>query len=245
MKRTIYPAIKATLALPISLMVTALGTVGVTQQAQAFNLFGDRTTFQNQLDSFIVDDYENPGYLKGDYGDYPETDYHSDASMNSVLGETQYKATGWTFDGSHVIYEPFGNNQHGYCAGCNGSFLLDFTQTSVGSTRGVFGAAFDLLVGTNYFAHVIFGDNSQQDFSLASVGTGFWGITSDQKIKSIHLGLQGGGTTQNGYITIDNLTIGSNVNPESVPEPSSVLGVLALGALGVASVHKRKKAQVS
>ncbi len=243
MKRTIYPAIKATLALPISLMVTALGTVGVTQQAQAFNLFGDRTTFQSQLDTFIVDDYENPGYLNGDYGDYRYVDYHSDASMNNVLGETRYQTTGFTQ--GHVIYGLFGNNQHGYCAGCNGSFLLDFTQTSVGSTLGVFGAAFDLLVGTDYFAHVIFGDNSQQDFSLASVGTGFWGITSDQKIKSIHLGLQGGGTTQNGYITIDNLTIGSNVNPESVPEPSSVLGVLALGALGVASVHKRKKAQVS
>lgn len=241
MNRTIYPAIKATLALPISLMVTALGTVGVTQQAQAFNLFGDRTIFQNQLDTFIVDDYSNPGYLTGDVINDPDFDILSNAQMSSVIGETQYVSTGFT-DWNLIVGQP---NNPQYCAGCNGSFLLDFTQTSVGSTFGVFGAAFDITVGTNYFAHVVFSDNSQQDFSLASVGTGFWGITSDQKIKSIHLGLLGGGTTQDGYITIDNLTIGSNVNPESVPEPSSVLGVLALGALGVATAHKRKKAQVS
>lgn len=217
----------------------ALGTVGVAQQAQAFTLFGDRTTFQSQLDTFIVDDYENPGYRKGDYSDGPIVDRHSEFSMNSVLGETRYKSTGWS---THIIYSPSGSTR-GYCAGCNGSFLLDFSQTSVSNKLGVFGAAFNLLVGTNYFANVVFGDNSQQDFSLAPVGRGFWGITSDKQIKSMHLGLKGGGTTRDGYITIDNLTVGSN--SKSIPEPASTLGLLILGALGAASVYKRKKTQLS
>lgn len=229
----------------VAAVCVTLGTAGVAQQAQAFTLFSDRTKFQGQLGNFIVDNYENPGYLKGDYWNDANSDYHSEGSMNSVLGETRYKATGFTFGGNHIIYGPFGNNNHGYCAGCNGSFLLDFTQTSVGNALGVFGVAFDLLVGTDYFAHVVFGDNSQQDFSLGSVGNGFWGVTSDKQIKTIHFGLQGGGTTQNGYITIDNLTIGSQVKPESVPEPTSTLGLLALGAVGASSMLWRKKASAS
>ncbi len=113
--------------------------------------------------------------------------------------------------------------------------MLDFTQTTVGNTLGVFGAGFDILSGTQYFAQVTFGDNSMQDFSLADQN--FWGITSEKSIKTVHVGLQGGGSTTNGSILIDNLTIGGT---KSVPEPASVIGLLALG---VGSLMKRKQQQ--
>jgi hypothetical protein len=201
--------------------------VGSIQQVQAYTLFGDRTAFQSQLATFLIDDYSDPGYQR----DSPIT-ILSNAEMSNVFGETQYMSTG--FDNLNIITN---NNNGTYCTGCNGSFLLDFTKTSVGSTLGVFGAGFDITAGTDYFAHVTFGDNSTQDFSLA--GRSFFGITSDTSIKTFHIGLQGGQTTTSGYIEIDKLTIGSN-KLKSVPEPASVLGILALGAFMAGNLLKRK-----
>lgn len=217
----------------------ALGIGLETQQAQAYTLFSEQTTFQNQLSTFIVDDYENPGYLSGDIFDGEGLDIHSNASMSSVLGETQYETTtGFgTGTGYNLIVER--DSGHRYCAGCNGSFLLDFTQTSVGNALGVFGAGFDILADTDYFARVTFGNNNEQDFSLA--GRSFFGITSDTGIKSFYIGLAGGQPTIDGYIEIDNLTIGSKSEP--VPEPTSVMGLLAVGAFSAGSMLKRKQQQ--
>jgi hypothetical protein len=175
-----------------------VGTVGSIEQVQAYTLFDDPTAFQSQLDTLIIDDYSNPGYPRS-------SDFYilSNAEMSSVLGETQYITTG--FNNLNLILN---NNNGAYCSGCNGSFLLDFTQTSVGTTLGVFGAGFNILNGTNFFAHVTFGDNSTQDFSL--VGKTFFGMTSALNIKSFNIGLPGGQATTSGSIVIDNLTIGSS-----------------------------------
>ncbi|HLP91288.1 MAG TPA: PEP-CTERM sorting domain-containing protein [Nostocaceae cyanobacterium] len=203
--------------------------VGLGQQAEAATLFGDRTTFENNLSSIIVDDYSNPGYL---VGGNPASSIviHNDAYMSSVVGETKYTATG--FSNTNIILKYLNN---AYCAGCNGSFLLDFTETSIGTAAGVFGAGFDITDATQYFAHVTFGDNTTQDYSLANKT--FWGLTSDKSIKSVHVGLQNGGTTQNGYISIDKLTIGAT----SVPEPTTMLGILGMAAVGTTSLLKRNK----
>lgn len=214
-----------------------LGVVFRTTPAQAYTLFSDKATFQNQLSTFIVDDYENPGYFTGDIVDYQIFDIHSNVSMSGVIGETLYQTTG--FGGHNIIVEKEQEQNHIYCAGCNGSFLLDFTQTSVGNALGVFGVGFNLLPSTDYFAQVTFGNNNKQDFSLA--GRSFFGITSEVSVKSIHVGLAGGQPTQSGYIEIDNLTIGSRAT--TVPEPSLILGLLAVGAFGSYSVQKRKNKQ--
>jgi hypothetical protein len=205
--------------------------VGLGQQAQAATLFGDRSTFQSNLSNIIVDDYSNPGYLAGDQTNNSAISIHTNASMNNVLGETKYQTTG--FDDLNIMLK---SSNIEYCAGCNGSFLLDFTETSVGTALGVFGAGFDILSATQYVAHVTFGDNSTQDYSLANQQ--FWGITSDKSIKSIHVGLENGATTVEGYISIDNLTIGAT----SVPEPTTMLGIFGLGAIGTTSFLKRHKA---
>jgi len=217
--------------------VIALGIAMGGQQAQASTLFNSRTTFQNSLDTFITDDYENPNYLQGDIVNSTIIDIHTNTSINNVFGQTKYQTTTpFGANGYNIIYSPQPGN-YAYCAGCNGSFLLDFTQTTLGNSLGVFGAAFDILFDTQYFAHVMFGDGSTQDFSLA--GQTFWGITSEKSIKGIHVGLAGGGSTISGSIVIDNLTIGA----KSVPEPASLIGLLACGTFGATSALKRKQQQ--
>lgn len=215
----------------------AIGIAIGGQQAQASTLFNDRIKFENQLNNFIIDDYENPNYLKGDIASNSFIDIHTNASMNSVFGETKYKTTTpFGVNGYNIIYSPLSGN-HAYCAGCNGSFLLDFTQTTVSNALGVFGAGFDILFSTEYFAYVTFGDDSTKNFSLGYQT--FWGITSEKSIKTVHVGLKNGGSTINGSIVIDNLTIGA----KSVPEPASVIGLLALGGFGATSLSKRKRQQ--
>ena len=177
----------------------AVGIVGSIEQVQAYTLFDNSTAFQSQLDTLIIDDYSNPGYKQ----DSQVVNILSNTEMSSVLGETQYLTTG--FNNLNII---LGIDNQVYCAGCNGSFLLNFTQTSVGTTLGVFGAGFDILYAMDYFAHVTFGDNSTQDFSL--VGKTFFGMTSELNIKSFNIGLPGGQATTIGRIAIDNLTIGSS-----------------------------------
>jgi hypothetical protein len=152
-----------------------------------------------------------------------------------VFGQTKYKTTTpFGINGFNIIFERTAGN-YSYCAGCNGSFLLDFTSTTVGNSLGVFGVGFDILNDTDYFAYVTFGDDSTEDFSLATQE--FWGITSDKSIKSINIGLQGGGATINGSIVIDNLTIGS----KSTPESNFILGILACASFSFTSLLKRKQ----
>lgn len=237
-----------------NLSVVAAGAIFIalsvgfkTKPAQSYTLFSDRATFQNQLSTFIVDDYENPGYFTGDIVDGADTlgvDIHSNTSMNRVIDETRYQTTTGYEEPNYPIGTGYNlvvedELNHIYCAGCNGSFLLDFTQTSVGNALGVFGVGFDHRFFTNTFAHVTFGNNNEQDFSL--VDTSFFGITSDVSVKSIHLGLANGQPTRELVIEIDNLTIGSRAT--TVPEPTFILGLLAVSAFGNCSVQKRKNKQ--
>lgn len=213
--------------------------------AEAFSIFSDRSTFESQLDTFIVDDYSNPGYFTGDNFDGANFDSHSDANMSSILGETQYSTTGFN-DNNFIPGQSAGDPL--YCAGCNGSFLLDFTSTSVGDSSGVFGVGLDIegvaegVFGT--VAFVTFGDGSTENFALPERQDVFWGITSDLLISSIHFGLENGATNTNNNVqrmALDNLTIGSGTTTD-VPEPASTLGFLALGAAAAGGFIKKKQA---
>jgi hypothetical protein len=128
--------------------------VFAAQQANAATTtYSSRSNFVAALGTSITDDYET-GYAQ----------FETDATMSAVLGETQYHATGFT---DNDIVDTNGSN-HYYCAGCNGSFTLDFTATSVGTAAGVFGAGVDILENAKsdflYTAFVTFGDNSTHDF---------------------------------------------------------------------------------
>ena len=220
--------------------------LGFAGSAEAFTIFSDRSPFESELDTFIVDDYSDPGYLAGDDFNGVTFDSHTDTNMSSIIGETQYTTTG--FDNNNLIAGQSSGDPY-YCAGCNGSFLLDFTSTSVGNSSGVSGVGFDIegtaegVFGT--FAFVTFGDGSSDNFFLPERVDEFWGITSDLLISSIHFGLENGETNTTNSVqrmALDNLTIGSRETATSVPEPASTLALLTFGAAAAGTVLKKKQA---
>ena len=207
-----------------------LGMSLTASSAFASVISTDRASFTSGLSSYLNDDYENPNYRHGDRIDLSSLDAFSDTAMTHVLGETSYKTTG--FANLNLMV---GTTNHHYCAGCNGSFLLDFSNTSLSQGNGISAIGFDFFKSSAYFATVSYSNGSTDNFQLSS-GDGFWGITSTQVIKSIHFGLLNGQTTTSGYLEIDNLTLGQVRAPE--PGTSALLGV---GLLGLALGRRRLK----
>ncbi len=191
---------------------------GAAQAAPTF--YATRGAFESTLSVSVTDTYENPGYVF----------IQSDAAMSAVLGETDYRATG--FGDLNIVFNTLVGKA--YCAGCNGSFELSFTSTSVGGSGGVFGVGLDIVgnAGTpDYVAFITYGDGATQEVDLPQ-GSGFFGLTSTDLVRSIHFGLAGGGSTQLGSFSIDNLTIGGP--GRTVPEPGGLALVgLALAAAGL------------
>ena len=142
--------------------------------------------------------------------------------MSAVLGETDYSSTG--FDNLNIV------TQEAYCSGCNGSFNLSFTTTSIGTSSGVFGVGFTILNNDStlpYDAFITFGDSSTLNVDLA-LGGSFFGITDTKLIQSISFGVgDGTGITREGYFRIDNLTIG-HANNIDIPEPPTMV-IFSLG----------------
>lgn len=219
------------------LSIASVAIMGfISQSAHALTIHSSRSSFETLLKTSITDDYQSYEEGDGAYGVDPQGwDVFDDATMSAVLGETKYMTT--ALPDTNVIIQGRTGEQM-YCAGCNGTFELDFTSTSVGSSSGVFGVGFDIFLPTNYFAYATFGDGSTQNFNLA--GLRFFGLTSDLQIKSLHLGLVDGGAIQDysgnlaNSIIIDNLTIGSNV-----PTPAFVFPMLS-GLFAAAKRHKQK-----
>jgi hypothetical protein len=205
--------------------VTLASALSLGFKAEASTLYSSRLIFLASLGTTVTDDYENPAY----------TTHMSDATMNAVLNETVYQTTG--FANNDQVF-PFGSGNHIYCAGCNGSFLLTFTSTTVGNASGVFGVGLDVVdINNGYTAFVTFGDNSTANFALPPVGS-FWGITDPVSIKSIAFGLPNGGTTTDISFAMDNLTIGSGV-----PEPTAFSLMGAGLALLVAKRLRRARSR--
>ena len=197
--------------------------------ANATVIYPDEASFLAAMGTTITDDYENGAYQF----------VQSDADMTAVLGETSYTTTG--FNDNNIIFES-GGNQY-YCAGCNGSFLLDFTSTSVSGANGVFGVGFDYFNTSDdptYVMFVTYGDGSTENIFLNQVlfpGTEFFGFSSTLSIATIHFGLMNGGTTQQGSFGMDNLTIAGSATV-SVPEPATLF-IMSLGLLGLRLNRKK------
>jgi hypothetical protein len=194
----------------IRLLAIALVCCPSVLQAET-TVYTIRAQFESKLTASLIDDYENPAYLT----------LVDDAYMSSVLNETKYTATGW---GSHTIIM-FGPGNQGYCAGCNGSYRLDFTSTSLSGSNGVDAFGFDYFNVHSqypYTAFVTFGDSSTQNYPLPYASylpalSAFFGLISDREIATVHLGFADGETAREGGFGHDNLTIGR------IPEPSAIL----------------------
>jgi len=121
--------------------------MGVATQADAApTYYDDLMTFESAIQFSVTDDYSDPGYVF----------IQNNAIMSAVIGETDYMTTG--FNDLNII-----NGAGFYCAGCNGSFLLSFTTTSVGDADGVYGAGALIQthnLATPYFAFIIFANGA-------------------------------------------------------------------------------------
>ena len=204
----------------------------------AGTIYTDRSLFEGALGATLTDSYSAAdGYPSG-------FDIYSDSTMSAFFGETKYRTTGftnWNMVNSDVYY----------CAGCNGSFLLDFTETSLGTASGVYGVG--MAISTNsdglpYHAFITFGDNTTLDHALPP-GESFFGIIDPQLIRSIHLGLSGGGATTSGSFTLESLTIGSLGNGNGngngngtvvIPEPA-LTAIVGLALVGLALRRRRQQ----
>lgn len=203
-------------SIPSALFAMAITTLAMGSAEAGTTIYTDRPSFEASLGASVIDDYSNPGY----------TFLQSNTVMSNVLGETDYASTGWLPSEINIVSQ----SQFYYCGGCNGSFILSFTATSVGTPDGVFGVGFEFYNGLGspeplYDAFVTFGDGSQQNIPLPLAilffpFDTFFGITSDLSIKSIAIGLPNGQATNLGSFGIDNLTIG-----KPVPGPFPLLGV--------------------
>lgn len=202
--------------------LVALLALSVSSSTFASTIYTDSTSFNAVLSSTVVDDYQNPAYVF----------IQDNATMSAVLGETKYQSTG--FNNLNIV-------PGYYCAGCNGSFKLDFTSTSVSDASGVFGVGFNFFnIGNPSFdAFVTYGNGTTENIALGNQGwMAFWGITSSLEIASIDFGLPNGGYTTYGSFGIDDLTIG-NQGYTNVPEPSALL-IFGLGLAGLAFKRRRK-----
>jgi len=193
----------------------------------AASIYYNSGTFFGAVGTTLTDGYGvADGYPAG-FGIY------NNATMSAFFGETLYQATG--LNNINIIW-----NEH-YCAGCNGSFLLDFTATSLGTSNGVYGVGLNIqdnAAQLPYHAFVTFGDNSTLDLALPD-GASYFGITDALLIKSIHFGLSGGGATTGGNFIIDNLTIASSGSQSQIPEPASFI-LLGSALAGLALLRRHR-----
>lgn len=231
------------LARPLAAAALLLSAVA----ADAAVVYSNRAAFEATLGASFTENYDSAAYEAGDLfnSSIGGLDIYTDAAMSAIAGQTRYTTTGRTNFNIITKVSPNTGAMTGnyYCAGCNGSFLLDFTATSFGGASGVFGVGLNFASEAEpYLAFVKYGDGSTQNFTLGSVPSSspaFFGLTSTAGITSIAFGLIDGGATTDGLFGIDNLTIG-RARAQQVPEPAGwALVTMALAMLALAGRRNR------
>lgn len=216
---------------PLALAVLAGMSTSQLSYAQAAQHYTDRSSFEATLSRIIVDDYENPAYHF----------FMNNAQFSAVRNETRYTST--YFD-NLALLAPMNAAQtdHGYCAGCNGSYRLDFSSTSIANQQGgIFGFGMDYESSeAPVTALITYADGSTENMALPSTPWGFFGVTSARSISSVAFGLADGVPSSAIYLVQDNLTIGQAVS--AVPEASE-LTMLVSGLTALAYLSRRRKAR--
>jgi len=207
--------------------------------------FYERSAFSAATGASITDSYDAPGYDSGDVPNFaPEERAFSDAGMSAVLNQTRYIATGGSVFSVNFVPDFLG--ERFYCAGCNGSFALDFRFTSIGSRQGVYGVGFEYFnKGPQFFtAFVTYGDDGTVNIPLApfsdNAPSRFFGLTSDRSIAAIAFGLPEGAPALSGNFALDNLTLAApRQQPAPIPLPAG--GWLLIAGVGALITLQRRK----
>lgn len=225
-----------------------LAAFSIFNQSTAFGetTYLDRNTFASVVGTQITDTFAAATYGYAPGGSLVLTD----SAMSAAFGQTRFQSTAYSqYNGINIVGSIGAVASEAYCAGCNGSFLLSFADTSLSTSSGIFAAGVDVVYTERipYHAFVTFGDGSTSNYQLPSVlafqPSIFWGVSSDKGIKSIHFGEINGGVTRRDAFAIDNLTIATAVT--AVPEPETYALMLAgLGLMGtVARCRSAKQNQ--
>lgn len=229
--------LKSALRLAVIVATAAFGLANTANAAVVTYGWGERALFESQLGAKYTEDFENPLYAHGDKHDASNFDVFTNSRMNEISPEIGYRSTG--HDNNNIVGANYGRPGHSYCAGCNGSFELDLTNTSYSVGGGVAGLGLDITPMNNYqvYASILFVDNSWLDIALDTAES-FWGIVSDIAIAKIHFGLPNHGPTINVTFSVDDITIGSRANAHNVPAPTPLL-LIALGLIGLGVARRR------
>lgn len=212
---------------PLLIFVTALAAV--EPASAATQLFTDRAEWEAAVGARILDTFEtSEGYPAA-------TAFLTDAAMSAVVGETRFETTG--APASNTLFTRFDGDTI-YCAlQCNSSFTLHFENSSLSDGTGVFGLGLDLSTnnGPAFFDPLItFGDGTTGLFLFNPFGTGFVGIISDERIRSVAFG-PGGLPSTDGLFAIDNVTLAAAL---AVPAPAGWM-VLPLPLMLAAALRRR------
>ncbi|MDC0668309.1 MYXO-CTERM sorting domain-containing protein [Nannocystis radixulma] len=181
--------------------LTAIAILGEGTAAAANpTYYNDQAAFAADHLFKVTDDYSNPAYVFS----------QNDATMSAVLGETDYKSTG--FMNLNIVQQ-----NDTYCSGCNGSFELSFQTTTIGTPEGIHGVGLQVFahdLGVPYFAFITFADGTTANIALPAA-VSFWGVAAPERIRKIHFGLTMGGATTSGSFVIDNLVIGEGCQEDA------------------------------
>jgi hypothetical protein len=109
-------------------LASCLALVISITRVDATAIFSSRATFDTVIGNSITDTYSEANYGPG-------LQMFNDAEMDAVFGQTRYTPTA---NPNINIVDALDGFSHSYCAGCNGSFILDFTHTQQSAPRKVY-----------------------------------------------------------------------------------------------------------
>jgi hypothetical protein len=207
---------------------TAIGMTmlaGVMSPAEAITLFTDQTAFNAATQGLTTIDFEGLASVN-DFIFVPNPPGLTQSGVNFTSPNTLfvvdpgYGPAFYDWGSGAVLSAQFGS-------GTIINAALPSSVTAVGS---------DIFSIDSYASDFVINLSTGDSFTVSSSNypiRSFVGFTSDVDITSISF------TATSGNTQIDNFTFGTRKSI-ATPEPTSVLGLLALGGLGIGSALRRK-----
>ena len=204
--------------LAIAGVASAIGTIGLQTTAQAYQFFTDRNDWNAAvIQSTIVTetfDYISPGTIIS-----PGTVFLSGLQYLNGSGTGDISTVGSITDTELDVCNFF--------PGCGADFALPTPVEAFGFDFSTSGGQIFNVEGVDSFGNQFVGGGSS---------SGFFGVVAEASDNLIQNFITSGFSTTGGTNLIDNV---STAEAQPTPEPGTILGLLAVGGLGLGL--KRKK----